>query len=73
MAQDFKAAFELGSDNRTIGFVDEGGVALAAIQGLNQKLQEQAGQLKARNAEIQNLNQQNAALEKRLERIWNKR
>jgi hypothetical protein len=69
MAQDFKAAFELGSDNRMIGFVDEEGVALAAIQGLNQKLQEQAGQLKARNAEIQNLNQQNAALEKRLENL----
>jgi trimeric autotransporter adhesin len=46
-AQDFKAAFGLGTDDKSIGTVDEGGVALAAIQGLNQKLEEQ----RAENAE----------------------
>lgn len=40
-AQDFKAAFDLGDDDRHISVVDEGGVALAAIQGLNQKIEEQ--------------------------------
>jgi len=40
MAQDFRAAFGLGDDDRTIAIVDEGGVALAAIQGLNQKVEE---------------------------------
>jgi hypothetical protein len=34
MAQDFYAAFGLGLDNKHIGTIDEGGVALAAIQGL---------------------------------------
>lgn len=39
MAQDFYAAFHLGEDERHIPEVDEGGVALAAIQGLNKKLE----------------------------------
>src|SRR5713101_7164957 len=39
MAQDFFAAFNVGEDDRHITDIDEGGVALAAIQGLNQKLQ----------------------------------
>jgi trimeric autotransporter adhesin len=33
-AQDFYKAFGLGLDNKHIGTIDEGGVALAAIQGL---------------------------------------
>ena len=48
MAQDFYAAFGLGQDNKHIATVDEEGVALAAIQGLNQKLEE-------RDAEIRDL------------------
>jgi len=39
MAQDFHAAFGLGPDDKHIAVVDEGGVALAAIQGLNQKVE----------------------------------
>ena len=39
MAQDFHAAFGLGSDDKGIATVDADGVALAAIQGLNQKLE----------------------------------
>ena len=38
-AQDFMATFQLGTDDRTIGTVDESGVALAAIQGLNEKVE----------------------------------
>ena len=34
MAQDFYKAFGLGLDNKHITTIDEGGVALAAIQGL---------------------------------------
>jgi len=48
-AQDFFAAFKVGDDNRHITEIDEGGVALAAIQGLNQKLE---AELKAKNAEL---------------------
>jgi hypothetical protein len=38
-AQDFQVAFGLGSDDKSIGTVDADGVALAAIQGLNEKLE----------------------------------
>jgi hypothetical protein len=52
VAQDFKAAFDLGSDDKGIATVDADGVALAAIQGLNQKLEEQLKQQRAANAEL---------------------
>ena len=56
MAQDFHAAFGLnGADDKHISTVDEGGVALAAIQGLNQKLEEQKtenNELKAQLADL---------------------
>jgi trimeric autotransporter adhesin len=48
VAQDFKAAFGLGADDTSIATVDESGVALAAIQGLNQKLEDQ----RAENADL---------------------
>jgi hypothetical protein len=38
-AQDFHAAFGLGSDDTTIATIDADGVALAAIQGLNARLE----------------------------------
>ena len=59
MAQDFRAAFGLGNDDKTIGPRDANGVALAAIQGLNQKLQEELGSVRA----------DNAALKARLDRL----
>ncbi|MBL9176295.1 MAG: tail fiber domain-containing protein, partial [Verrucomicrobiales bacterium] len=40
MAQDVYAAFALGDDDRHIATVDADGIALAAIQGLNHKLEE---------------------------------
>jgi hypothetical protein len=52
MAQDFYAAFGLGSGDTTITSVDPDGVALAAIQGLNQKLREE---LNHRDTEITEL------------------
>jgi len=66
MAQDFKAAFELGENDRTITTVDADGVALAAIQGLNQKIdaenKELRSALQSRDATI-------ADLQKRLSQI----
>lgn len=60
MAQDFRAAFGLnGNDDAHISAVDESGVALAAIQGLNRKLTE----------ELQRRDAENAALKQRLERL----
>ena len=73
IAQDFKEAFDLGNDDRSISTIDEGGVALAAIQGLNQKLEEklsaQSEESKRKDAEIQLLKTVNASLEKRLEQL----
>jgi hypothetical protein len=61
VAQDFKAAFGLGTDDKSIGTVDEEGVALAAIQGLNQKVESENSALRAENA---GLKQRLEALEK---------
>ncbi len=56
MAQDFHAAFGLnGSDDKHISTVDEGGVALAAIQGLNQKLEAENAELKARLEKLEQI------------------
>jgi Chaperone of endosialidase len=46
-AQDFRAAFGLGNGDRTISTVDADGVALAAIQGLNRKLEQKVAALEA--------------------------
>lgn len=62
MAQDFQAAFQLSADDKHISVVDEGGVALAAIQGLNQKLEEQRAASKIKDAEIESLKQSVAEL-----------
>jgi hypothetical protein len=40
MAQDFKASFGVGVNDKQIFPLDEGGVSLAAIQALHQKLGE---------------------------------
>jgi hypothetical protein len=56
MAQDFYDAFKVGEDDTHITTVDADGVALAAIQGLDQILQEQQSQivkLQNQNAELQ--------------------
>jgi len=60
MAQDFYAAFGMGEDAHYIGTVDADGVALAAIQGMYQVVQE-------KDAQIAVLERQNAEQEKRLD------
>jgi hypothetical protein len=58
VAQDFHAAFDLGADDKHIATVDADGVALAAIQGLNQKLEErekEITELKQSLAELKEL------------------
>ena len=39
VAEDFKATFGLAGDGKSISTVDADGIALAAIQGLNAKLE----------------------------------
>ena len=62
VAQDFHAAFAVGMNEKTISMVDADGVALAAIQGLNQKLEQKAKR-------VNELEQKNRELEERLKRI----
>jgi len=63
MAQDFHAVFGLdGTEDKRISLTDEGGVALAAIQGLNQKLDE-------KDSEIKTLKLQNDILAQRLNEL----
>jgi hypothetical protein len=58
MAQDFHAAFGLnGTDDKHIATVDEGGVALAAIQGLNQKLNEKDAEIQDLKARLEKVEQ----------------
>jgi trimeric autotransporter adhesin len=59
MAQDFRAAFALGENDTTISTVDADGVALAAIQGLNAKLE----------FELQASREQNALLHQQLAQL----
>ena len=63
MAQDFHAAFGLGDDDTMIGMQDADGVALAAIQGLNRKLEGEVAALRARNEALE------AALRERMRRL----
>jgi hypothetical protein len=55
MAQDFHAAFGLGNDDKTLSARDVASVGLAAIQGLNQKLEAENSALKQELAELKAL------------------
>ena len=61
MAQDFHAAFELGTDDKTINTSDAQGVALAAIQGLYQLLQEKDAEIADLEARLAVVEQKAAA------------
>jgi hypothetical protein len=65
-SQDFLAAFGVGGDDKGIATVDADGVALAAIQGLNAKLEEREAALRA---EVNAKDAEIAALRERLARM----
>ena len=66
IAQDFYAAFQVGEDERYISTVDADGVALAAIQGLYELLQEKQEYIASQQAQIDELAEQNDRLAQRL-------
>jgi hypothetical protein len=67
VAQDFHAAFGLnGRDDKHIATVDADGVALAAIQGLNEKLEVRGQKSELR---IQKLEAENAILRQELNTV----
>jgi hypothetical protein len=55
MAQDFRAAFSLGTDDKHIATVDADGVALAAIQGLYQMMLEKDKQIRQLQRQVRQL------------------
>jgi len=57
MAQDFKHAFYPGRDDKSITTLEFDGVELAAIQGLNQKLQEKDAQIHSLESRLNDLEQ----------------
>jgi hypothetical protein len=63
MAQDFHAAFGLGDDDKMIGMQDADGVALAAIKGLNAKLERSDVALRR---EVQSKDSEIAALKREM-------
>ncbi len=63
MAQHFKESFRIGIDDKHISSSDEVGVALAAIKGLNQKVEDQAAELKSKQSTIESLTYRLAQLE----------
>jgi predicted nuclease with TOPRIM domain len=69
MAREFHEQFGLGNDAESIASVDADGVALAAIQGLSQRLDEENARLREkldhRDDRIDDLEAQNDALRER--------
>ena len=57
VAQDFYAAFAVGPDDKHIATVDADGVALAAIQGLNQKVEEKEQRIRDLEKSLRELQQ----------------
>jgi hypothetical protein len=55
MAQDFRAAFNFGTDDKTLSVVDAHGVTMAAIQGLYQQNQELPYRLERQGRQIEQL------------------
>jgi hypothetical protein len=73
VAEDFHVAFGLGDSERAIGVLDAAGVSLAAIQGLNARLEAEVAQLRARvddrDAEVARLEREMAALRASVEAL----
>ena len=55
VAQDFRAAFDLGVDDTSISTIDADGVALAAIQGLNEVVKEKDTRIQALERDVAEL------------------
>ena len=68
-AQDFYAAFGVGIDDQHISSIDTGGVALVAIQALNQQLLTQNATIEQLTEQNERLQQQNADIMARLDAL----
>ncbi|HEX8492451.1 MAG TPA: tail fiber domain-containing protein [Pyrinomonadaceae bacterium] len=58
MAQDFFSTFKVGEGDRTIATIDPDGVALAAIQGLNEEIKDRDAKIEGQQRQVDRLQQQ---------------
>jgi hypothetical protein len=65
-SQDLHAAFGLGADDKGIVTVDGIGVTMAAVQGLNQKIDEREAEIQALGAKAREKDARIARMEKRI-------
>jgi len=66
MAQDFFATFKVGEGDKTITTVDPDGVALAAIQGLNEELKDRDARIEGLRLQLKQQQEQIDGLKKLL-------
>ncbi len=69
MAQDFRQAFGLGENATSISTLDTSGVALSAIQGLDQRLQAKDKQIAGLTTRLEETTAELASLQSRLDRL----
>ena len=69
MAEDFRAAFDVGDFKDRISSIDADGVALAALQGLYQLVQEKGATITMQQAQIAALTERLAAVEEYIEEL----
>jgi FtsZ-binding cell division protein ZapB len=69
MAEDFHEAFGLGADEECIANVDADGVALAAIQGLSERLDRKDDRIDAQAERVDDLESENEALHAENDRL----
>ncbi|HEX7262481.1 MAG TPA: tail fiber domain-containing protein, partial [Luteolibacter sp.] len=67
MAQDFQAAFGVGEDDKHISTIDPDGVALAAIQGLNEELRDRDAKISAQQEELEKQKTKLSAIEAQMQ------
>src|SRR5262245_62053979 len=68
MAQDFHAQFPLNENDKALNDADLHGVALAAIQGLNQKLEQKETEITELKQTVNELREQMKAMDQKLNR-----
>jgi hypothetical protein len=69
MAQDFRAAFNFGADDKTLETVDAQGVTMAAIQALYQMMQEKDKQIEALARKVEQQGQRNEQPQAQLDQM----
>ena len=71
-AQDFRAAFGLGYDDKTIALVDSEGVALAAVQGLHEVVRQKEARITALEIKLESQQRELEHIRRTMEAVLSK-